>query len=90
MSTEGITEKLPGRDELLGRLHLPQGRRRSGDELVAALGAFGAGVIVGAGLALLFAPKPGRQLRRELGEKVERTRSSGDGESRAPMQEAGA
>jgi len=29
-----------------------------------------AGVVVGAGVALLFAPKPGRELRHDLGESM--------------------
>ena len=31
---------------------------------------FGAGVLVGAGLALLFAPTSGRELREEIGERA--------------------
>ena len=34
-----------------------------------ALGVI-AGVVVGAGVALLFAPKPGRDLRQDLGEQM--------------------
>ena len=34
-----------------------------------ALGVI-AGVVVGAGVALLFAPKPGRDLRHDLGEQM--------------------
>jgi len=31
---------------------------------------FGAGLLVGAGLALLFAPSSGRELREEIGERA--------------------
>lgn len=90
MSTDEILSKLPGREDLLARLPAAQPQRRTGEELLTAVGVFGAGIVVGAGLALLFAPKRGRELRRELGEKVERARGPGDGESRVPMSEAGA
>jgi len=31
-----------------------------------------AGTVLGAGIAMLFAPKPGRELRRDLGEQAEK------------------
>jgi gas vesicle protein len=34
--------------------------------MLAGIGAFGAGVVIGGGVALLFAPKPGRELRDEI------------------------
>jgi hypothetical protein len=51
--------------ELLGALGLEP--RPSGISVVlGALGTFGLGIVVGAGLALLVAPKPGRVLRDDL------------------------
>jgi len=41
----------------------------SGD-LVSALSIFAAGIILGAGLALLFAPKAGEEIRRDLAERI--------------------
>jgi hypothetical protein len=42
-------------------------RRRSAlDVLLPAVGVFAAGVVVGGGIALLLAPKSGRETRREL------------------------
>jgi len=35
-----------------------------------AVGLFGLGLLAGAGAALLLAPKPGSELRRELGRKL--------------------
>jgi YtxH-like protein len=43
-----------------------------------ALGYFGAGLVVGAGAALLFAPKSGRGLREDIGERLSDLRK-GDG-----------
>jgi gas vesicle protein len=54
-------------DDLLGALGL-QRRRTFNDDLVPTLAIFAAGAFVGATAALLLAPKPGPQLRRELSE----------------------
>jgi hypothetical protein len=43
-----------------------QPRRSAADYIVPALGLFGVGVLVGAGLGLLLAPKRGQELRGEL------------------------
>ena len=57
------------KDDLLDFVGL-ESRRSAGDKLVPALAIFGAGVLVGAGLGLLFAQKPGRELRGALREKI--------------------
>lgn len=57
-----------GKDQLLRHAGLAQ--RSRGDDLLGAIGAFGAGVVVGAGLALLLAPRSGRELREQIGTKV--------------------
>lgn len=90
MSMEEMRSKLPSREELLERLPVRSARSHRSEEILAAVGVFGAGIVVGAGLALLFAPKPGCALRREIGEKVEHARSAGDGPAREPAQRAGA
>ncbi len=56
-------------NELLAAIGVEK-RRDEGDLLLPALGLFGAGVVVGATLGLLFAPKPGAQLRKDIGEGV--------------------
>jgi hypothetical protein len=53
------------KDDLL-KLFGVEERRTPVDYLLPALGLFGAGIVVGAGLGLLFAPKPGLQLREDL------------------------
>ncbi len=40
------------------------------EALLPALGVFGAGFLVGAGTALLLAPKPGRELRDDVARSV--------------------
>lgn len=58
------------RDDLLGYLGL-QTRRSSGDWVAPTLAAFGAGVLVGVGVGLLMAPKPGNELRNDLRSKLQ-------------------
>lgn len=40
------------------------------NEVLPALAIFGAGLVVGAGLGLLFAPKAGRELRNEIADRA--------------------
>jgi hypothetical protein len=58
------------RDDLLELVGL-QTRREPTDWLLPALGIFGAGLVVGAGLGLLLAPKAGRELREDLRHRVQ-------------------
>jgi hypothetical protein len=39
--------------------------------LLPALGLFGAGMLVGTGLGMMMAPKPGRELRADLANRLE-------------------
>jgi hypothetical protein len=56
-------------EDILSTLGLA--RKRSGMEmLLPAAGVFFAGVAIGTGVALLLAPKPGRQLRRDIKNKA--------------------
>ncbi|HEX2878145.1 MAG TPA: YtxH domain-containing protein [Polyangiaceae bacterium] len=58
-----------GTDDILSALGLERRRGPLGFVL-PAISYFAAGLAVGAGVTLLIAPKTGRQMRRELGEKV--------------------
>jgi hypothetical protein len=40
--------------------------------LSGALGTFGMGMLVGAGIALMLAPKPGRELRGDIRDRLRR------------------
>ncbi len=53
-------------DEILATIGL-QTKKSLSDYLLPALGIFGVGIMVGSGIALLFAPKAGAELRGELG-----------------------
>ena len=53
------------REDILNSLGLQSIPERS-DTVLPAMAIFGAGILVGAGLGLLFAPKPGRELRDDL------------------------
>jgi hypothetical protein len=60
-----------GFDKLIGELGL-QKQRSVVSYLGPALGVFAAGLIVGGALALLLAPKSGRELRSEIQKRMRR------------------
>lgn len=57
------------KDDVLALMGL-QSRRSAMDALLPALGLFGLGVLVGAGVGLLLAPKSGAELRGDLKERL--------------------
>lgn len=57
------------KDELLARIGL-QTLTPASSVLVPTISMFGVGVLVGAGVGLMLAPKPGNELRGELEDKV--------------------
>jgi hypothetical protein len=67
--TKELTRNLPSSEEIIRALGL-HARRSHGSEIVPSVALFGAGLLVGAGLALLFAPSSGRELREELSERA--------------------
>ena len=56
-------------DDVLGAFGLTRRRGVLGFVL-PAVGLLAAGTVIGAGIALLFAPSSGRRLRADMGEKV--------------------
>lgn len=58
-----------GTDDVLAALGLER-RRTALDILIPAAGMFAAGMVVGAGVAFLIAPKSGRETRRQLKDKA--------------------
>jgi YtxH-like protein len=68
MNMNKITDYLD-KDAIVSRLGY-EARTSTGEKLVSALGLFGVGVLVGAGVALLLAPKSGRDLRNDIMNKV--------------------
>jgi hypothetical protein len=67
--TDSLIESLPTREDLVNALGLAS-RRSTTADFASVIGVFGAGLLIGAGLALLFAPKSGEDLRRDLGERL--------------------
>jgi hypothetical protein len=81
MKIEDILRNLPSRDDIASVI---SGQTRNADiDIPTALGVFGAGLLLGAGLALLFAPKPGDQLRHDLAEKLDDVRHKLDNRTAA-------
>lgn len=66
MKIEDILQALPTREDLA---HLVAGETRSSGT-GNMLTAFGTGILLGAGLAMLFAPKAGSEVRRDIGHRL--------------------
>jgi hypothetical protein len=65
-----LGETLPTSDSLLKAIGL-QHQRTVAEVSSAMLGVFGLGMLVGVGVALLFAPLAGRELRENLGQRID-------------------
>ena len=61
---------LPSKDDIADALRHLTGRSDSQRHSLAGFGIFAAGVLAGAALAVLFAPKPGAELRQEIGARI--------------------
>jgi hypothetical protein len=57
------------KDDILELLGL-ETKSSTGAWLAGTLGTFGIGLLVGAGIGLLLAPKPGRELREDLRDRL--------------------
>ena len=73
MRLKDVTDNMPSRKQVANALGLAPSRTV---ETTGAIGLFAIGVLVGAGLALVFAPKSGSELREELSERVSDLRDS--------------
>jgi YtxH-like protein len=56
-------------DDILARLGL-ESRRSASSSLMLPLAMLGVGILTGAGLGLLFAPRAGRETREQLGSRA--------------------
>jgi hypothetical protein len=65
------------KDDILGLMGL-ETKSSTGAMVAGTLGTFGLGLLVGAGIALLLAPKPGRQLREDLRDRMRRSSEDSD------------
>jgi hypothetical protein len=70
-----LADSLPTREALINAIGLAT-RRSATAEIASMMSIFGAGLLVGAGLALLFAPKSGEELRRDLGDRLAATQDA--------------
>jgi YtxH-like protein len=62
--SDHFARHIPSTDEILRSIGLQVRQSRS---VAPSVALFGAGLLVGAGLALLFTPSNGRELREEIG-----------------------
>lgn len=71
---DAAREALPTRDQVLHAL----GGKPADDTMMSSFGIFAAGIVLGAGLAVLFAPKPGSEIREAIGEKISNLRPAAE------------
>jgi hypothetical protein len=80
---ERAFDLLPTKDQLTEAIGLRRAPSPMSD-VATALAIFASGVLAGGAVALLFAPRPGRQLRRDLRERMSeasrRVRSPSEGD----------
>ncbi len=76
-----LTGTLPSKDDLARALGL-KSRGGFGDGVLLPLTLLGAGIFVGAAVALLLAPKTGRDLRQDLGARASELRDACMGSER--------
>lgn len=69
MNLETLLQSLPSREDLAGAIGL-ESRQSHALDIIPALSLFGTGMLFGAGLALLFAPKSGQEIRRDLSQSL--------------------
>lgn len=89
-----VAKNLPSTDEVLRAIGL-QRARSGGGELLGGMAVFGAGILVGAGLALLFAPSSGAEIREQIGTRLEDakekiTQATGQGSGKSAGSGSGA
>jgi gas vesicle protein len=70
------------KDDILGALGL-QSKSSTTSWVLGTLGLFGLGMVIGAGVALMLAPKPGSELRRDIEGRIKnvRERVTGNGQT---------
>lgn len=69
MTIEDILQALPSKEDIAKAVGL-EARTSATGEMLTAFALFGGGMILGAGLALLFAPKTGQEIRHDIAESV--------------------
>ena len=72
---DAAREAMPTRDQVL---HALGGKATAEATMMSSFGIFAAGIVLGAGLAVLFAPKPGSEIREAIGEKISNLRPAAE------------
>jgi hypothetical protein len=78
MNLQDVTNRLSAEDFV--KLFRPEPDRWLTESLLGSLALVGAGALIGAALALFFAPKPGAELRHDIADQL---RAAGDKVSEA-------
>lgn len=73
-ATEAARDAMPARDRVLRAF----GAQPADEGMLSSFGIFAAGIVLGAGLAVLFAPRSGTEVREAIGEKISNLRSSAE------------
>lgn len=68
---ESARDAMPTREQLLSAVGA-----KPADDMMASFGIFAAGIVLGAGLAVLFTPRPGSEIREAIGEKISNLRTA--------------
>ena len=69
MKIEDILRALPSKEDIASAVGL-EARSSTTADMLTAFAIFGTGMILGAGLALLFTPKAGHEIRHDIVEKA--------------------
>ena len=69
MKIEDILRALPSKEDIASAVGL-EARSSSTGDMLTAFTIFGTGMILGAALVLLFAPKAGHEIHHDIAEKV--------------------
>lgn len=69
MKIEEILNSLPSREEIAAAVGI-ETRSSASSAALGSVGLLSTGIVLGAGLALLFAPKVGSELRHSIADRV--------------------
>ena len=84
-----IADSLPTREDVIKAIGLNSRQPSMLGDMASSLTIFGAGLLVGAGLALLFAPESGEKLRRDLTDRFSSLREEATHTAKSTARRAG-
>ena len=68
---ESARDAMPSREQLFQAIGA-----KPADDMMSSFGIFAAGIVPGAGPAVLFTPRPGSEVREAIGEKISNLRTA--------------